>query len=415
MSVICCNHNNSCFKNIFLQNKKFFGLKRYFIFLFLIIFIFNIGVVYSNTTDENSDYVEDLYANTYDTIDNLDLSKLDELLDGLEDNNIFVHNISDTIKDIINGNFDIDADNLFSYVLSVVFGNLKSIFPICILILIVTIIVRILMSFSPEIFKDGIADIINFVAIGVIVVVLGRYVISVNGIINSTINTMQSIQNIIFPILLTMMGAIGATSSVAIYTPITTILNTTVSMIMTKFLYPLYLLSFALIVVSVITKRIKLDKFITFISTLFKTSLGFVFTLFSGIFVIKGISAGKYDSVSIYTTKFAVKNYIPLIGSYLSEGFNYIMLSSVLVKNAIGLAGVILILVVVLSPVVYLLVLKLLLGLTASFVDVLGCNTISSIVDKVAKIMVFPIAIILGVAFMFIMSLSLVMCTANLI
>ena len=398
-----------------MQNKKFFGLKRYFIFLFLIIFIFNIGVVYSNTTDENSDYVEDLYANTYDTIDNLDLSKLDELLDGLEDNNIFVHNISDTIKDIINGNFDIDADNLFSYVLSVVFGNLKSIFPICILILIVTIIVRILMSFSPEIFKDGIADIINFVAIGVIVVVLGRYVISVNGIINSTINTMQSIQNIIFPILLTMMGAIGATSSVAIYTPITTILNTTVSMIMTKFLYPLYLLSFALIVVSVITKRIKLDKFITFISTLFKTSLGFVFTLFSGIFVIKGISAGKYDSVSIYTTKFAVKNYIPLIGSYLSEGFNYIMLSSVLVKNAIGLAGVILILVVVLSPVVYLLVLKLLLGLTASFVDVLGCNTISSIVDKVAKIMVFPIAIILGVAFMFIMSLSLVMCTANLI
>ncbi len=406
-----CLNNSQVYK---AKNSKKRNLSL--ILFFIIISVICVFPITITATEESSEEnYTDLYENTFQELEKYDFSGIDAIINNMDSEISFGDNFVDIVSQIINGEMDINATNIIEHILKVIISNIKQIIPICLIIICIAILIRCLHSFSPNTFKDGISDIINFVAIGIVVIFISKIVIEVNELVYSTTSTMQNIINIIFPILMTLMGVVGASSSVAIYTPITTILNTGVSNIITNYLYPIYTISFALIVVSVLTNRMKLDKFINFLNSVFKTLLGFLFTIFSSVFVIKGISAGKYDSVSIYTTKFAVKNYIPLIGSYISEGFNYLLLSSVLIKNAVGLAGIVILLLNILLPVIYIFVIKLALQFTSSIVDLLGSSSVSTLLDKVSKIMAFPLSVILGVAFMFVMTLSLVICTANLI
>ena len=138
------------------------------------------------------------------------------------------------------------------------------------------------------------------------------------------------------------------------------------------------------------------------------------FTLFTGFLTIQGISAGKFDSVSIKATKFAMKSYIPIIGSYISDGMDFFILGSVLVKNAIGLIGVFILFSSIIAPLITILVYKLALQFCSGIIEMSGNSKMSSFLSSCSKLLIFPIVLILGIAFMYIITICLIMCTANI-
>ena len=385
--------------------KKIFCL---LILLLVLIAVMPTCISVFSQTDE--DEYSTLYEDTYTVLDNYDYSEVDKLIHDIDSNLSF----KEIILGILNGNLNIEADNILSYIFQILGIKLKSIMPICVAIILIAVAIKIISSFSPNIFKDGISNIINLVATCIIIILIAKLVIDINSQVYNTINTMLVVINALFPIIITLMGVIGANASVSMYSPITAILNTAVANIILKWLYPIYIISFVLILISGITNKIKLSKFIDFLSSLFKSIISLVFVIFGGVFAINGISSGKYDTISVYTTKFAIKNYIPLIGSYISDGFNYLVLSSILVKNAIGLAGIVIIFVMLLSPLIHIMLVKLALSFVASITDMFD-NTTSNIMTQVSKILAFPIAMIAGVAFMFVMTLALAVMSANII
>ena len=143
--------------------------------------------------------------------------------------------------------------------------------------------------------------------------------------------------------------------------------------------------------------------------------MGTTFTIFMGFMSIQGITAGSYDKVSIRTAKFAMKSYIPILGGYLSDGFNVILASGVLVKNSVGLAGLILMFATILMPIIQMLVLKLGLNLTAAILEPIVDKRISNFIMGVSKTLVMLLCTILAVAFMYFIMVGLIISTANLV
>ncbi len=129
---------------------------------------------------------------------------------------------------------------------------------------------------------------------------------------------------------------------------------------------------------------------------------------------IQGITAGRYDSVSIKATKFAVKSYIPIIGSYISDGMDFLVLGSVLVKNTIGLVGFFILFLTIISPIVSIVIVKLGLQLCGAILEMCGGKKLSEFSTNCSKLLIMPIVIILGVAFMYLITIALIMCTANI-
>ena len=231
---------------------------------------------------------------------------------------------------------------------------------------------------------------------------------------SNTLGLIVGQMQIIFPMLITMLTSIGSLSSVSIYNPMVAVLTTVVGVVFQDFLYPVFITMFLLCILGNLTSTIKLDKFQGFLSSGFKWIMGIVFTLFAGFLSIQGITAGKFDSVSIKATKFAVKSYIPIIGSYISDGMDFLVLGSVLVKNTIGLVGVLILFITIISPIINILVLKLIIQLCSGILEMTGSGRMSNFLSGCSKLLVYPIIIILAVAFMYIITISLVMCTANI-
>ena len=71
------------------------------------------------------------------------------------------------------------------------------------------------------------------------------------------------------------------------------------------------------------------------------------------------MTAAVYDGIHIRATKFALNKYIPIIGGYLSEGYNLVFSGGVIIKNGVGLCAIVLLLSVLLPIFMKILLLSL--------------------------------------------------------
>ena len=396
--------------NLKLKNRS--KVKVIFVMVLLLcsmLMLLNIPELVS--ADNSNDVTQELSINIDNIINAIDFKDIENIANELDALDLFKTSVKDKVKDILNGNYFIDYTSLSGAILSLIFGDIKSFVPILFTIVAIGILCSLLDNFKSS---NSVSDTIYFVGFAVVVIIIliafKDILFGLNTIINSITGQMQ----IIFPILMAMLTSIGSVASISIYNPLLSIFTSIVSIVFEKVLYPIFVIIFLMTVIGNLTITVKLDKFSNFLNSTFKWIIGFVFTIFTGFLSIQGISAGKFDSISIKTTKFAMKSYIPIIGSYISEGMDFLILGSVLVKNTIGLVGVLLVFVTIISPIINIVVFKLGLQLTSAILELSGADRLSGFLSSCAKVLVLPIVILLGIAFMYVITISLIMCTANI-
>lgn len=399
----------------FFSYKSTMQKKKKLLFLVVIIIFLGTMLIFSPTliasaNDESNE--ETLSASVSDIVSSIDFSKMQEILDDLENNNIFGMPITEKINKILSGNYFTDYSSVFSSVISIIFSSIKDTLPLIFTILAIGLLSGMLSSFRAS--ENDTSDMVYFVCYALVVVLI---LVCFKGVISSAssvIKNISKLMQVVFPILIALLVSIGSVTTISIFNPLVAVLTTVVDIIFDKLLYPVFILIFLLTVLGGLTSSIKLDKLTNFFSSAFKWICGIVFTLFTGFLSLQGISAGKFDSISIKATKFAVKSYIPIIGSYVADGMDFIVLGSVLVKNTVGLVAVFVLFIIIISPLLKIILYKLLLQLTSGVLELSGSNKMSSFISSVSKCLILPIVIIIGVAFMFVITVALIMCTANI-
>ena len=106
---------------------------------------------------------------------------------------------------------------------------------------------------------------------------------------------------------------------------------------------------------------------------------------------------------------------MPILGGYLSDGFNVAMAGSVLIKNAVGVSGIFLLFASIISPIVQIVAFLLMLKLTAAILEPTSNTTIPNFLHQTSKMLGLLVMIVLGVAFMYVITIGLILCTANII
>lgn len=398
---------------LFRKNLRKFNRKKLIlvVVLLLLAIISTINFDYYVSAD-NDVSQEDLSKSVFEILDDVDLNELQNMVDNLEDIGLFEITIKDKISKILRGEYFTDYTSLTSAIISLIFGDIRSILPFVFTLIAIGILCNLINNMRPD--NKSINDTINFVFLTVTMLIV---IIAFKNILSSTRNTINLIMSqmqIVFPILITLLASIGSIASISIYNPLVAILTGVVSIVFNNFLYPLFIVIFILAILGNLTDTVKLGKLSGFLMSTFKWTIGIVFTIFTGFLSVQGISAGKYDSVSIKATKFAMKSYIPIIGSYVSDGMDFLILGSVLVKNSIGLIGVIILFITILSPILMIIIYKLALQLSSGILEMTGNAKISNFLSSCSKLLILPIVLIIGIAFMYVITICLIMCTANI-
>ena len=365
---------------------------------------------------EEKSLEEELEIEIGEQLDDLDFSDLETYIDNLENSvkDMFSGGFVGKVESLINGEY-ITGDSFLSSVFSLLWDGLLDFLPIIASIIAISILGGMVGNLKPNTGGKSIGNIVHFVTYGVVIVFLGTTLVELIAMTSKTLTSLKSLMDMIFPVLLTLLTAVGGSVSVGLYQPAIALLGNIFISLITYFLMPLFIFSIIFSIVGNLSNNVKLDKFVGFLQGTFKWSIGLLFTLFLGFITIQGISASAVDGLSIRTAKYTIKSYVPIVGGYVSDGLSIIMASSMLIKNAVGTAGLLLILFSVISPVISLILFMLALRFMAGIIEPIGDKKTANFVSDISKSMSMLIALIVAVSFMYMVMTGLIMMSANLI
>lgn len=395
--------------------------KKFFVIILISLTIFCFGFQISQTISGSTSLIqlqESLSNEVDETLDNINFEDLENIIDNFSNNQkkmFSITNIKLKIKQVISGESDIDYSSFLEAILSIVFSTVADYLPMIAIIITVGIISSILGSIKSKFNEKSVGDIIHFVCFCVSVIVV---VTIIKGLVENTtqsITNMTNQMNVIFPILLTIMTAVGSVASVGVFQPTLAIFSSFSSLVFTSIIIPVFMLSFCFGIVGNLSNNVKLDKFNSFLNSLFKWLVGILFTIFFSLISIQGISAGSFDSVSIRTMKFTMSSYVPVLGGYLSQGMDLIMASSVLVKNAVGFVGILVLMTSIFAPILEIVVVSLLLKIASAILQPLNNDRITNFLHSTSKSIIMLSTCLIVVAFMYFLLIGLSMATANVL
>ena len=366
--------------------------------------------------DSEKSVEEQLRDNVYEQIDKLDITLFDSFVLSLDEDTYKVfgnRSFLETVKSMLNGEFDAGLENLFGIILNMFFSYFLGFLPVLITIIIISILSSLLLNLKSEFLGKNVGDIIHFVCYLAIILILAASIYQIIALTVSTINNMRNFMNMVFPVILTLMAASGGTSSSSLLQPLTAILSSGITEIIVGLIIPIFLVMTVLTVVSNLSSNIKLTRLAGFFKSFAQWVIGICFTVFIAFLAIQGILSGATDGISIRAAKYAIGHSIPIVGGYLKDGFNLVLGSCVLIKNAVGVTGMLLVLGMVLVPVVQMLVFSLGLKLTSGIVEPVTDKRMSTMIHDLSKNITLLLVAVISVAFMFFLTLAVLILSSN--
>ncbi len=351
-------------------------------------------------------------------LENLDTSEMDNYLSQLDRDEKLIFDsgsVTERIKEIINGDIALDAGNFFVYICELIGLSAKKILPFLSTVLAICIACAVINSIKGRFASESVGDMVGFIFSALIIVILSVQVSSLVLKAKDMVNDIEKQINIFFPVIITLMAGSGATTTAGVYQPMIAIFGTGITRLMVNIIFPLIIASLVFGFISGISSSIKLKKLSDFFINAVKWLMSVSFFIFLAYMGVQGITASVYDNVSVRMTKFALGNYVPIIGGYLSDGLGVIISGSVLIKNAVGMCAIVLLLISVIPVILQIIIFGLSLNFLAAVAEPLGCEQVSTLLSQIGKSIKTIVACLFGVTFLYFIFIILVVLTGNLI
>ena len=382
--------------------KKLNSFVIFFVAL-LVIVIFQLNLVNVNA-DELSDNIQN-------QLDNLDLSSLEEYFNSLQFS--YGGGFVEALKSILKGEYNFNFETVFEYVFAIFLENYNILIPSLSAIVIIAFLCSVISNLKGKYMSKGLGDIIFFVFFISTILILGSQVVGVYKKTKNLLETLANFNEIMSPILLTLMVSSGGNVSALLYKPAVALLSGGIINVIVNLVLPIIAFSSLLIIFSNFSDTIKLNKLGDSGYSIAKWILGLIATIFTIFLTIQGVSSAIYDGVSIRATKYAISNSIPIIGSLLKDGFDLVVAGSILIKNAIGLISVFGIFYTILSPVIFIWTFSFLLKLVGGITESFGDKRISDTCTALSKTITYLNVCILLVGLMIFITILLIIFSAN--
>lgn len=359
---------------------------------------------------------EELWNNIEEILGNLDTDALDKYLASLTEEQREQFGGSDfaeKVEALLSGDFAIDYDSAFEALAALIFDGLSGLLPVFCMILSIGILCGILNRFKSSFSERGTARLIFLMSYGAVLVLI---LSSLSGVIAdciSAVSSMRSQMQAIFPVLLTLIVTCGGNVSAAVYRPAALFLSDGIVQVITAAVFPLAVLVCVLHMAGHMNGEIRLQNFTSFFGSIIKWVLGISLTAFSVFLTVQGITSATYDGISFKAAKYALGNSVPMIGGFLSGGLDLVLAGGVLIKNSVGMCGILLLVIVIAAPLVQLVVYNLFLKLTAAVTEPVGAEGVSGFLSSLSGAVNYFIAGLLAVGFMYFMTVLLLICSSN--
>ncbi|MFD2759379.1 stage III sporulation protein AE [Lentibacillus juripiscarius] len=281
-------------------------------------------------------------------------------------------------------------------------------------LLMLTLFSVILQTIHTAFEKSAVSKIAYYIVyIVLIYLALNSFYVAVS-YANDAIDTMSSFMIALLPLMLGIMATLGNVITVSFFHPVIVFLINLSGVLVSKFILPLLFLSALLLIVSNLNENYSVSKLANLLKQVGMGTLGIFLTIFLGVMSVQGASSAVQDGVAMKTTKFITGNFIPVVGRTFTDATDTILSASLLLKNAVGIAGVLIIVFIAIFPAVKIFAIALIYKLAAAILQPIGDGPVISVMDTISKYIVFILAALLAVTLMFFLAIVILVAASNI-
>lgn len=319
--------------------------------------------------------------------------------------------INDILNSAIKG--EIDNSNIYKKILSKLGNEVQNGVKSLACILAIIIIHSILKSISESLENDNISKLIYYVQYIAIITVIMSNFSDIITLVKDTTTNLIGFMNTLIPVLISLMLYTGSITTTSILEPIILFMINFIGNLIQDILMPIILIITSISIISKISDKVQIDKISKFLKSSTIWFLGIVLTIFVGVVSLEGTLASSVDGITAKTAKAIVSSAVPIVGKILGDVVDSVLGCGLILKNAVGFVGVIVIIGICIMPILKLTVLTFSYKLVASISEVIADSKIVKLLDEIGDIFKILLAILVTVTFMVIIGTTLLVKMSN--
>lgn len=233
------------------------------------------------------------------------------------------------------------------------------------------------------------------------------------GYAKGAIESMIQFMLAMVPLLLTLLASMGNIVTVSVLHPLIIFMIHTVGTLIYALVFPLLFFSAVLHIASALTEKFKVTQLANLLRNIGVGVMGVLLTVFLGVVSVQGAAGAVTDGVTLRTAKFVTGSFVPVVGRTFSDAADTVISASMLAKNAVGLAGVIILLFISAFPAIKIFTLALIYNIAAAVMQPLGDSPIISCLSTIGKTMIYVFAALAAVSLMFFLAVTIILTAGN--
>lgn len=338
-------------------------------------------------------------------LDEVDLSQAQQSLDELLGEERF--SLSEAVGDLLTGKIPWSLDTVKSIALQAFFGEIEDYRETAVYLLVIIVVSAVFSNFVSVFDKGQIADISYYMMYLLMVTLLMKVFSSLSQVAVGAVSSILSFMSALLPAcLMTIFLSSGSVTAMG-FSQLTLWAIAGVQWLMNTLLLPAVQIYMILLFINQMMKEDYLSKFAELIKTGILWSLKTVMALLLGMQAIQAMIAPAVDQLKTSAINKAVSA-IPGIGGAYETVAETVLGSAVLLKNAVGIAGVGALLFVGLVPVVKLAFGVLLYRLLGAVAQPVTDKRVAECIGSVAEGGELLLKIVIHAGILFMVSLALI-------
>lgn len=374
-------------------------MKKIIIFIISCVIFCSIGGAFASAEDSTSDAEEVQNEITQEIERGIKSDTPDEADDFLSDNNISIEDPESASK--------IGVGDWFDYLVSLIKDYLSSplkLIGALLLVIVFTSVASGILNSNAKLF-----NVISIIGVLSCTAVLFETISVCIETVSDTISNLSIFIASYVPIFSSVVATCGNASSGVSYYVLVLLLCEIITFVINYILVPFLSFSLASSIVESINPNLSVNGFSRGLLSVAKWTLGLVTTIFIGVTSIQSIIGTSVDTVGVKAAKFAASSMIPVVGGAMSEAYSTMMGSLSLIKNSVGVLGIVIILVTALKPVVMVVCLKFSIWISGIIAAFFEQNRICSLLKGINNVLSILLGVVACFTLIFIISTAVVM------
>ncbi len=315
--------------------------------------------------------------------------------------------VSSILSELVKGENIFSVRGILEHVIRLLTEEVRNTLKLMLLFLTVSIISTYITNMQTSFGRGGVSDAAFFVCYAVTAGIAAGAFTEVAGCAERALENITLFMRVLIPLTLAGTAASGAPiTATAFETAIIAVTEITRWAIVSVFV-PLLMTAAGVGMVNNLSDRLKADKTAELLNKSVKWGLGIMLTLFVGVIGLQGIAAGNIDGLTVKVTKFAASNLIPVVGGILAETVETVMNCSAVIRNAAGIAGIIVIAVVTATPLLKIAACLLIFRISAAVIQPIADKRTVKCISEMADGIACIFSMLAAVSVMFIIILTL--------